>query len=130
MELNPLAGVKISSLNNNLTESTNSIGVANVQKFEKSTDILISLANYVPVTMSYDDLKKRNFKVYLNEKIRDFNTVVVSANKFEEYDRNHTVSLKHGVKSVEGHLFAGTGITNINSIKTVKEIVKEIINGM
>ena len=66
MELNPLAGVKISSLNNNLTESTNSIGVANVQKFEKSTDILISLANYVPVTVSYDDLKKRNFKVYLN----------------------------------------------------------------
>jgi len=88
MELNPLAGVKISSLNNNLTESTNSIGVANVQKFEKSTDILISLANYVPVTMSYDDLKKRNFKVYLNEKIRDFNTVVVSANKFEEKAKN------------------------------------------
>jgi|AntAceMinimDraft_5_1070358.scaffolds.fasta_scaffold02379_4 hypothetical protein len=58
------------------------------------------------------------------------NAIIFSADKFEEFDRNHTVSLEHGVKSVEGHLFAGTGIKNINNIKTVKEIVKEIINGM
>jgi hypothetical protein len=58
------------------------------------------------------------------------NAIIFSTGKFEEFDRNHTVSLEHGVKSVEGHLFAGTGITNITSIKTVKEIVEEIINGM
>ena len=88
MELNPLAGVQLSSLNDNLIESTNSNGVANVQKFKNASAIVISLADYIPVTISYDDLKKRNFKIYLNEKIRDFNTVVVSANKFEEKAKN------------------------------------------
>ena len=58
------------------------------------------------------------------------NAIIFSTDKFEEFDRNHTVSLEHGVKSVEGHLFAGAGITNITSIKTVKEIVEEIINDM
>ena len=71
MELNPLAGVQLSSLNYNLIESTNSNGVANVQKFKNASAIVISLADYIPVTISYDDLKKRNFKIYLNEKIRD-----------------------------------------------------------
>ena len=58
------------------------------------------------------------------------NAIIFSTDKFEEFDRNHTVSLEHGVKSVKGHLFAGAGITNITCIKTVKEIVEEIINDM
>jgi len=58
------------------------------------------------------------------------NAIIFSTGKFKEFDRNHTASLEHGVKSVEGHLFAGTAIKNITSIKTVKEIVKEIINDM
>ena len=58
------------------------------------------------------------------------NAIIFSTDNIDEFDSNHTASLEFGVKSVEGHLFAGTGITNITSIKTVKEIVKEIINGM
>lgn len=58
------------------------------------------------------------------------NAIIFSTENINEFDNNHTASLEFGVKSVKGHLFAGRGITNITSIKTVKEIVEEIINDM
>lgn len=50
---------------------------------------------------------------------------------FKEIDNdneNNTVSLKLGIKDpTNGHVFVGKSIDNINSIKTVKEIVNDLV---
>ena len=44
-------------------------------------------------------------------------------------DENNTVSLKLGIKDpINGHVFVGKSIDNIKSIKSVKEIVDELIS--
>lgn len=88
MELIPISGVKLVAVPGNAQDSTNSNGIVDVRKFEKATAITISAAEYTTVVVTYSDLQKNNFNLSMYDKMRDFNTVVVSANKFEEKAKN------------------------------------------
>jgi NAD(P)H-dependent flavin oxidoreductase YrpB (nitropropane dioxygenase family) len=51
--------------------------------------------------------------------------------KIEEDDFNHTKSLKLGIQNASmGHIFAGKGIDFIRSIRPVKDIIYELVDGL
>jgi len=49
----------------------------------------------------------------------------------EEVDDNNTRGLLYGVRTgTQGHIFVGTGIDHINSIRDVKDIVEDLVKGL
>ena len=61
-------------------------------------------------------------------RIKNKNQNGISFEEIQNDNENNTVSLKLGIKdTINGHVFVGKSVDSINSIKTVKEIVDELI---
>lgn len=57
------------------------------------------------------------------------NAIIFSEVEYD--DINHTQSLIEGIKNPnKGHIFVGKGIDNISSIRPVKDIVQELVDGL
>ena len=70
-----------------------------------------------------------------SSKITTFTELNQNALKFSDFsgpdDRNHTKSLITGAyknPGKEGHVFVGTGVTNVTSIKPVKEVIEYLVS--
>ena len=54
---------------------------------------------------------------------------IIFSKDVEEFDNNHTNSLTIGIQSPKnGHVFVGKAIESITEIKSVKQIVRELVN--
>lgn len=64
------------------------------------------------------------------ERFKDTNqNAIIFSKGIEEFDNNHTNSLTKGIQSPnEGHVFVGKAIETITEIKSVKQIVSELVN--
>ena len=64
------------------------------------------------------------------ERFKDTNqNAVIFSQGIEEFDNNHTNSLTLGIHSPnKGHVFVGTAIKTVTEIKSVKQIVSELVN--
>lgn len=64
------------------------------------------------------------------ERFKDTNqNAIIFSQGIDEFDNNHTNSLTMGIRSPDkGHVFVGKAIETITEIKTVKQIVSELVN--
>ena len=67
---------------------TDIYGQADVTKFKYSNKISISRAGYRTIDVSYQDMKKQNFIIYLQLTEITIEEVVVSANRWNQYSKN------------------------------------------
>ena len=67
---------------------TDIYGQADVTKFKYSNKISISRAGYRTIDVSYQDIKKQNFIIYLQLTEITIEEMVVSANRWNQYSKN------------------------------------------
>lgn len=73
-------------------------------------------------------LQNKNIKI---EKFENSNQRAIIFSKIENDDFNHTNSLIKGISNPEqGHIFIGNGISEVNEILSVKEIMQSLIKDL
>ena len=96
----------------------NTIGMGTVFAFSAESKIS---------NISKEKIINGNCQITNNIKGRSQNGIIFEIDD-EIDDKNNTNSLIKGVNATGGHLFVGQGVKNIKSIKTVEEIVNDLIN--
>ncbi len=82
--LEPIADVLIYSNETLLSNQTNSKGTIDFSVFSTNDELSFQHPSYQRTTLSYQEIVKDNYKVYLKERIIEIGEVVISANKWEE----------------------------------------------
>ncbi len=84
----PIPWVSLSSLNPNFATQTNLQGQVDISNFKTSDTIEIRHLGYETMVMSYEDIGKNNFEIFLKPETSQLNEIVVSATKFNQFSRN------------------------------------------
>ncbi len=79
----PVSDVLIYNQSKTVSTVTNKAGKADSRLFENSEMILFQHPSYYTVKLKIEDLRKKHYKVSLNEKLIDLEEIVVSANSWE-----------------------------------------------
>lgn len=79
----PIDGAMVSDENNKMA-FTNSKGQVNITKFKNSKQITISTLGYVTLSISYNDLVKKEEDVLLTQDQLSLDEVVISANRWQQ----------------------------------------------
>ncbi len=82
--LQPLSNVDIYSNTPKLSCITNAKGQADFSKFLKTDSVYFHMVGYQNVTLTYKQIEKLKFKVFLSEKSYSLDEVVISSSRFEE----------------------------------------------
>jgi len=83
----PLELVTLSSENPPVSTITNARGQADISAFKNTAKIDIRLLGYESISMSYPDLEKSGFHVYLTPSIISLDQVIVSATRWNQLNR-------------------------------------------
>jgi len=83
----PLELVTLSSQSPQVSAITNARGQADIISFKGSANIEIRILGYSPATISYQDLEKAGFQVYLSQSTISLDQVVVSATRWSQLNR-------------------------------------------
>jgi hemoglobin/transferrin/lactoferrin receptor protein len=84
----PLELVTLSSENPPVSVITNARGQADITAFKGSSLVEIRMLGYEPERMSYLDLEKAGFSVYLDQSVISLDQVVVSATRWSQMNRD------------------------------------------
>ncbi len=82
--LAPLSDVVLLSKLPEASATTNKQGLAEISFFRGSDKILISHLGYLPQAISFAEIEKQQYKIFLSEHSLPLNEIVVSASRFEE----------------------------------------------
>lgn len=85
--------------NSNQSTITDESGKADLSKFQKSDHIVFQHPTYKNLHISYEDLKKNNFIVKLEESVLNIDEIVITANQWEQKKSEvpntiHTISAR------------------------------------
>lgn len=81
----PLEMVTLISLNSNTYNTSNSKGQVNISEYKKATEIEFSCIGYKRKTVSYENIVKANFVVFLTPSVLKMDEIVVSATKWSQH---------------------------------------------
>ena len=101
-----------------LNEGATAIGIGTLFALSKESSIPFN----TKLKMSTNQIKQ--ITNYNNDKK---NSIVFSEIDNKEDDLNNSKSLIKGINGIEGHIYAGTAVKNIKEIKSLKQIVEELI---
>lgn len=79
-----LEAVTFNSNQPKLSTVTNQSGIANLTEFKYAKKIYIRMLGYETQTLSYNQIERQGFKLYLTPENTSLNEVVLSASKWEE----------------------------------------------
>ena len=80
----PIVDVVIYTPDNNVSTLTNEFGKANLSKFSKDALLIFQHPSYKDFNIQLMNLKALNNTVLLEEKVIEYNEIVISANKWEQ----------------------------------------------
>lgn len=87
----PIPNVFVFNMNHTQTTLTNRLGVFNLSSFKKNDTLIIQHPSYFKKIITYKEIKKKDFKIGLNERFINLNEVMISANKWKTV-KNETVN--------------------------------------
>lgn len=96
----PLDLVTLYSKNPEASTITDAKGHADISAFKGSDSILIRLISYEPISLSYEQLKENDYKVFMKDALFSLDAVVISASKWEE-DKNEIPNKITAIKPKE-----------------------------
>lgn len=81
----PLELVTLISLNPIANSTSNSKGQVNISEYKKATKIEFSCIGYKSKTVSFDDIVKANFVLFLTPSVLKMDEIVISATKWSQH---------------------------------------------
>jgi len=81
----PLELVTLISLNPTANSTSNSKGQVNISEYKKATKIEFSCIGYKSKTVSFDDIVKANFVLFLTPSVLKMDEIVISATKWSQH---------------------------------------------
>lgn len=110
--------------------------VSDINQFIKLGAKMVGIGTLFAATSESPISTKTKLKIIesSSKDLKRFSTLNQHALIFKEIendDENRTMSLKSGIRSaVEGHVYLGSSIDNIDRIKTVEELILELVEGL
>lgn len=83
----PMSGVNIYTPDNRLSEVTDVYGTAELAEFQGESQIVFSFIGFTQQTLSYAELRERDWKVVLEPKPLSMGQMVVAASRWQEDSR-------------------------------------------
>lgn len=91
---NPLELVLVYNSDPNRSLLTNSNGKADISKLDKNRNIIFQIIGYEKLEISYSELEKNNFSVFMTATAISLDNVLVTSNRWEENKSNIPNTIK------------------------------------